>query len=343
MMVRLALFLLSCVLAAGASATGVLELINGDRVQGDFLRLKDGKLHWHSPRMGNLAVDVYQIRNITSTIPVKVDGTSTPCLIEGVEDEHLIYHCGGDPDPRRVPLAAMDRVLPFEKHVEGEYTYQGRLSLAGVYARGNEPRDDWKLNSNVTFRRAELRHNLSLEYATLSLQMGPTNRKWGGRYTLDWFFREQWFWYNDVSAGRDEVRGIQEYYTVGSGFGHQFWESRRTALSLTTGMTYVDETYQVPASPPADFERFDSRSAWRAGSDFRYRLPLGVSFTHRNEYILSVEDSEDWQLRSNTGVSTLLVGKLYSEFRLEYNVNNQPQPGKRREDRRLTVGLSYEW
>jgi hypothetical protein len=166
---------------------------------------------------------------------------------------------------------------------------------------------------------------------------------WGGRYTLDWFFRERWFWYNAVSLGGDERRGIENYYTAGTGTGFQFWESRRTALAVTSGLMYLNESYEVPEEPAPDFEDSDDRAAWRLALDFRHRLPLGVSLFHKNELVRSFAEAEDWQLTTATGLSTMLAERLYSEVKFDYNVNNQPQQDRQREDIRMLVGVGYEW
>ncbi len=322
---------------------GTLDLRNGDRVEGRFVRVEDGKIVWASRHFGRLSIPQEQVSNIETTTPMKIDGVSTPCLIEGMEDEFLIYICGGDPTQRRVPLASFSNIIPYESFIAGDYSYHGRLNISGNYARGNEIRDDWRLFTSTEYRRADWRHNASLEYASYSRNHGSPEKKWGGRYRIDWFFRERWFWFNDTTLGRDEQRSISHYYTAGSGTGLQVWENQRTALAFTAGLMYLYEAYLAPESPDSDFSSSDERAAWRVGMDFRYRLPLGVNMYHRNELVRSFQETEDWQLTSTTGLSTTLIGQLRSELSLDYNVDNTPQQGRKREDVRMRIGLSYDW
>ncbi len=341
MQVRLCLLLL--LLFWGPAQAGYVELYNGDRLEGDFVRLDGERLVWASTHFGEVRIPRQNIKDISTTMPMKISGSATPCLIDGMKQEYLFYTCGGDPDQRSVPLAALDVMLPYESHVEGEYTFKGRFSLSGFVARGNERREDIKMRTQMDYRRSEFRHAAILEYASYSTNNNPADDVWMTRYTLDWFFRERWFWTNDISVGGDESRAVEDYYSFGSGTGYQFWENSKTALSLTAGLTYLHERYEIPEEPAEDFERVNERLGSRLGTNFRYELPLGISFHHKNEWIRSLDESSDWRLTSSTGFSTMIVGALRSELKVDYNVNNQPQPGKRREDTRMSVGISYDW
>lgn len=337
------LALVLVLLCSGQATAALLEMFNGDRIEGEFVKVEGGNIVWASRYFGTMYIKQENVSNIVTTTPMKINGVPTPCIIEGMEAEFLVYICGGDPEERRVPLASLSVIIPYENYISGEYTYRGRLSLSGTYARGNDVRDDWKMFASTEFRRADRRHNASLEYASYSARKSSPDRMWGGRYTLDWFFRERWFLYGSLTMGGDERRGIRHYYTGGMGTGYQFWESHKSALSLTGGMMGVHEAYDIPENAGPDFEDSDTRGAWRIGMDFRYRLPLGVSLFHKNELVRAFEDTDDWQLTTGTGLSTVLADRLYSELKFDYNINNQPLQNRQRADRRLMIGVSYEW
>lgn len=322
---------------------GMVELYNGDKLEGDFVSLEGDKLVWASNNFGTVKIARSKIKNLRTTMPMKISGSATPCLIDGMKQEYLFYSCGGDPEQRSVPLSSLDIMLPFESHIDGDYTLRGKFSLSGFFAEGNDIRRDIKMKTLAEYRRSEFRHNGLLEYASYSTDREAPDEVWSGRYSLDWFFRERWFWTNDLTVGADESRAIAEYYTVGSGTGYQFWENKQTALALTAGLTYLNERYEVPEEPADDFEVENERFATRFGTNFRYKLPLGIAFFHNNELVRSLEDDKDWRLNSNTGISTVIAGELYSELKVDYNVDNLPQPDKKREDTRLMVGVSYEW
>lgn len=328
---------------ATSAWSGTLTLRNGDRLSGEFVRVDEQHLYWQSPMFGTLQVAKAEVDNIDTSKPLKIHGVRTPCLIEGMDDELLVYICGGDPEERRVPLVSLAVITPYKNFIAGTYNYSGRISLSGTYARGNDVRDDWKLSAGAEYRRHDWRHNTNLEYASYSSQKLSPNIKWGGRYALDWFFRERWFFYNEIRYGSDELRALERYYNVGSGTGFQVWENPDTALALTGGLVYVHEVFPRPEEPAQDFQRSEERAAWRLGGDFRYRLPLNVALFHRNEMLRPFGDSDDWSLSTSTGMNTMIADRLYSEIKVEYNVDNEPPLGTEREDLRLHLGLGYEW
>lgn len=340
---RQSLCFLLLLLTVSPSWANMLELRNGDRLSGDIVRADETHIYWASPTFGTLKVDKTDVIDIRTTKPLKIHGVRTPCLIEGMDEEHLLYICGGDADPRRVPLVSIAVIAPYRNFIQGDYSYTGRISLHGLYARGNEIRDDWKLTASIEYRQNDWRHIARLEYANYSVERRPSDVNWNIRYGLDWFVRERWFLSNEIRHGADDLRALESYYNLSTGAGFQFWENSDTALALTGGLAYLSEIYQVPATPSEDFVRRQNRTAWRLGSDFRHRLPMNVSLFHTNEFVLATETAGDWQLTSSTGFSSMIAAQLYSEIKISYNVNNRPQQDTKREDTRLQVGLNYEW
>ncbi|MGD8174642.1 DUF481 domain-containing protein [Marinimicrobium sp. ARAG 43.8] len=339
---RLALSVLSLV-ALPASA-GMLELQNGDRIAGEFVRADENSVIWQSESLGQLTIDKTKIYDLQTSKPLKINGVGEPCTVNGMDQEHLVYSCGDDVIPRRVPLVSLAMIIPYQQFRTGESrTLTGRVNMSGTYARGNEVKDDWRVVSSVEYRRVDWRHSGSFEYASYSSGQDEPDVRWGGRYVLDWFFRERWFLNSDARFGRDETRSVDRYYNIGTGTGYQFWENATTALAMTSGLVLVSDTYEVPASPGPDFVRQEERVSWRVSTDFRYKLPLGVSLFHRNEYVRSFEEARDWYLTTTTGFNTMIASRLYSEVKLDYQVDNDPQPDTEREDVRLVVGLTYEW
>lgn len=327
-----------------AALAGVLELKNGDRIVGEFVRATEDHVEWRADMLGNLRIHKNEIFDLSTSKPLKINGVGEPCLVEGMERELLIYSCGGEFEPRRVPLVSLAMIVPYEQLIAGQTgTFRGRVNLSGSYARGNATRDDWRLTSNLEYREVDWRHSGSFEYASYTYGDSEPDLKLSLRYSVDWFFRERWFLSNDIRLGKDETRSIHRHYNIGSGTGYQFWENPTTALSLSGGLAYVGDEYERPTNPGPNFVRKEERLAYRLSTDFRYQLPLGVSFFHYSELVRSFEEDSDWQLDSTTGVNTMIAGMLRSEVRLEYDIDNSPQQNTSRENRRLVVGLSYEW
>lgn len=334
-------FLLFCVfLIAPLVQAGYIELLNGDRVEGELIRVDGDDIVWKTVNFGEQTISKQQIKNLTSATPLKINGNNTPCIVEKMEQENLVYYCGLRSRMNRVSLLSIQVMTPYDDFVEEKYIHHGRLSLLGTYARGNEVRDEWNLQSEVSLRKAEWRHNINTEYAEISLGEENSPKKWALGYSVDWFFRERWFWYNNLAIGADERKGTENYYVFGSGSGYQFWESRDSALDATIGVAYFGEDYQRSAENPQDADTF---SAGRTTLNFRHKLPWGVGFFHHNEFMQSFDAGSNWRLKSTTGLSTMLISRIYSEIKLDYSVDKEPRPDKESVDTRLSLGVSYKW
>ncbi|HSX86081.1 MAG TPA: DUF481 domain-containing protein [Cellvibrio sp.] len=334
---------LTLIVTSVQTQAGYLELTNGDRAEGEFVRLEGDSVIWKSANFGELNIKKNKIKNIVTSKPFKISGNDIPCMLENMEGENLVYYCGLRSRMVRTPLLSVNVMTPYETFVEGEYIHHGRINLWGAYSRGNEVRNEWNIQTELSLRRSEFRHRLGGEYARASWWYSEPPEKWNVSYGLDWFFRERWFWSNNIAVGVEESRGIENYHTLGSGVGYQFWENSKSALSLSSGVAYYNEVYTDSFVIDPNYEIDDNYTAWRVATDFRYTLPLGVSFFHNNELIQSFEDSSNFYLKSTTGLSAMILSKVYSELKVDYNVDNQPQPGKQEKDTRMSVGVSYKW
>lgn len=336
-------FLLSILFCCVNVHAGQIELTNGDRLMGSLVRIQGDYVIWKSENFGEQQIPKLKVKNLVGSKPLKINGNKTPCILEGMENENLVYYCGLRSRMNRTSLLSIKVMTPFDDFVADKFIHAGQVGVWGAYVRGNEVRDEWNLQAELSMRRGEWRHTFKGEYAEASWQHSPPSLKWNARYTLDWFFRERWFWFNNLSLGAEEQRALEHYVSLGSGTGYQFWESSATAFALKGGLSYFDEQYSVPASAEDSFDPSDTFAAAYLATDFRYRLPWGVGFFHNNEIIQSFDEGDNWHLKTATGLSAMLISKIYSELKLDYNVDNLPQPGKKARDTRMSVGVSYKW
>lgn len=322
---------------------GVVELRNGDRLDGELVRVDGEHLVWKSSNFGEQWIKKTNINNIASSKPLKINGSKSACLLEKMEAEQLVYQCGNSSRSKRTSLLAIKTLLPYEDYKKGAYVHHGRLNLWGAYSRGNEVRDEWNLQSEMDFRRSDFRHVMGAEYARSSWFYSAPQERWNTRYSLDWFLGDHWFWYNGALIGADPQRGMAKYKSLGTGAGYQFFEATASALSLKTGLAYMDERYVFPADLIGDFAPEDSFMALRLATDFRYNLPWGVGFFHNNEMLQSTEDEPNWRMKTTTGLSSMILKRIYSEFKIDYWLDNEPQPARKGKDTRMSLGVSYKW
>jgi putative salt-induced outer membrane protein YdiY len=321
---------------------GELVLYNGDRLAGEFVRIQGEALVWNSDNFGEIQVPTSKVDSVQTGIAMKLDGHEQPCYWVSVAEGHVRFDCV-DGDSDEVHIMSLNMVIPHQEYAGGHYNYRGKLSASGRRSAGNKDEEIWAVDSETLFRRGDHRHEVQVEYDSLSKNESETESRGRVRYSLDWFFEEKWFWYNNIRFGFDEPANIQESYVYGTGLGYQVWETSISALSLETGADFVKELFEEPESPTPDFLSENRTAAWRWALDFRYLLPRSAGLFHRHQLIQSLEETEDWLLETETGISMPLTGQLFTEIKAEYDVDNQPAEGGVREDKQITVGVGYSW
>lgn len=334
--------LLSLWLSAAAWA-GVVELLNGDRLEGELISIDDDHLLWRSTNFGEQSIKKSDVKNIQTDVALKINGNNVPCQLEPMDEEYLRYRCEKSDRVKRASLLRIKTLMPYEDFKKGTYVHHGYLKLWGAYSRGNEVRDEWNAQSELTLRRNDFRHVIGGEFARASWNHSAAQERWNMHYSLDWFIGEHWFWYNSGLAGADPQRGISAYQHLGSGAGYQFFENKAMTLSLKSGLALLDESYQLPEGLVGDYAMEDDFVALGVGFDFRYNMPWGVGFFHNNEILQPTDNDPNLQLKTSTGLSSMILKRIYSEFKIDYWLDKDPQPTRQDKDTRMSLGVSYKW
>jgi hypothetical protein len=334
---------LLCVLSAGYVQAGVVELNNGDRLEGELVRVEGDDLVWQSTNFGEQWLKKANIKNLQFDRPLKINGSKAACMLKRMDAEYLVYQCEKSSRIKRTSLLTVKTLVPYEDYKKGAYVHHGRLNLWGAYSRGNEVRDEWNIQNEVEFRRSDFRHVVKGEFARVSWNHSPPQERWSAQYSLDWFLGEHWFWYNSLVAGVDPARGLRTYERLGSGAGYQFFENKTKALSIKSGLALLDETYQLPKDLVGDYKLEDDFAAVGVAVDFRYLLPWGVGFFHNNEVLQPMTGDSNLQIKTSTGLSSMIMERIYSEFKIDYWLDKDPQPTRQNRDTRMSLGVSYKW
>lgn len=338
-------------LLSGSCLAGEITLVNGDKIGGELHSISAENVRWNSSNFGELTINKHQVVHIESSAIVKVRGKDVPCWLQDFRNERLVFACD-DGGTRTVPLLTVRQVVPFEGYEQTTHFYGGKLMIVGSQSSGNKQSRDWVANIDVDLRYTDYRHSYKIHYSNSYLESnvpGTTSQaleKYEAVYGFDWFFRPKWFWFSNVSALKEDAREISERYDIGSGFGYQFWESKLSALSLESGGQYTTVNYDfVRPERVSNALTHDEYASWRLANNFRYQLPLEVAVYNKSEYLQSLDSSDDWEVRTDTGLSMPIGFGVTANLALEYLYDNTPTDSVNgsNEDTRLRFGVGYTW
>lgn len=322
---------------------GELVLKNGDRLQGDLVKLEGENIVWASDSFGELTIGKDKLDDMETSSLFKVTGNDSACALLGMNGVDINYSCA-DGKSGSVSLLSVETLQPYEEfHVAG-WEYSGKALLSGSYDRGNKIKDELDADVDMEWRKGDWRHRVIGDYDSDAADNEATVETYRLSYAGKWFFADSWYWYGEAFAGADDTKDIDEQYGLGSGLGYQLWEGEVTSLSFEGGILTIKEQLDMPEDF-VDGDEFDSnndRTSWKMGSDYNYNFSFG-NFFNRNNYIQAFDDNGNWQLETDTGLAFPLMEILTGEVKFEYDVDNQPGEGNRREDKKLSFGVGYSW
>ena len=321
---------------------GEIRFNNGDRLSGELGKIDNGKLYWLSDSVGEVAIAFNVVQSLSTSTQISSKAVPGPCEVTGFGNSSLNYRCENGQSGNITlndDLAVVKYVDPSMIQVD----YRGKLIASGRHSTGNKEEKSYAIDSETAYRRGNHRHQSKIDFDSVDNDSENAGDRLVLRYSYDRFFRDKWYWYNSIQSRFDEPADIESRYTYGTGVGYQVFDTQSSALSLESGVTYVRESLEDPETPDPDFEASDTFAAWQWTLDYRVLLFGRAELFHKHQLVKSLEESEDWTVETETGVTAPFVGKLYGEVKVDYDVDNSPAEDKRREDTQITVGLGYSW
>jgi len=316
-----------------------VRLANGDRLTGEVQRLGAGTLVLATEYAGEIEISWDAVVRLTTDEPatvVLVDGSRLQGVLSapeaGPEEGRISIHSPDLETPATLELARIDAIDPPEMP---PVRLSGGVHFSLVSASGNTESDNLVLQGEVQARTEISRYTLGAQLNEAEENGNETASRATAYLGYDLFLNEGWYLASDARFTEDELQDLNLRSSVGVGIGRQFWERDRSALSLELGASYVNEDFIE-----AEDESF---TAGRWGLDLKLPLARDVSFFHRQEGLLSLEDSDDLLILSQTGLRFSLLQSFAATAQVNYDWDNSPSPGRKQDDTTVLLTLGYEW
>jgi len=216
------------------------------------------------------------------------------------------------------------------------YRFTGRLNAGMVYQRGNTVSDEIDIDGNLGLRWKEDRVTVYGQLEKDSNFGETTAQNWllTGKY--DHFQTEKFYYGASVGFEHDEFADLKLRSKIGPHLGYQFFEQPTLNLSTDAGVMYVDENF------------FDSKDddymalSWMVDFDW-FIIPDHVQFYHRDNGLLSMEDTGDLVINSWTGFRFPLYMGIVASLEAELNYDGGAPPNVDKTDNTYRAKLGYQW
>ena len=328
------LILLVNVLNDGLLMADEIHLKNGDRISGEILSMKDNKLTVKTSYAGEIGIRWSEVVN------VKTDQEISVILNNG----YLVRGRTQDAEQGKVRLSSamtgkseMIAVADVKAvNVKERLKIKARANVGINSIRGNSNQDTTHFDGELILRTAENRYTAGGDLNRTEDSGKAIEDNSLGYLKYDYFISKKWFAYANASFETDKLVDLNLRSIYGVGSGYQFLETPMNNLYVEAGINYVTEDYMTISD-----EKFTS-GRWAVSYD-RYFLNRAFQFFHFHEGYGSFQQTNDWFIKSRTGIRVPLFTGFNASLQLNMDWDNDPPPGKKRFDRALMFTLGYQF
>ncbi|PIE06105.1 MAG: hypothetical protein CSA75_01265 [Sorangium cellulosum] len=231
-------------------------------------------------------------------------------------------------------------------------TTELKLSAGGLLTSGNAPSrfitgsGKFKMRRELNQLTASVAANYAQTQAPSEDSLETTVENLQGRVRYDRFFTDVLAGFLAVSATRDRFQGLDLRLSIDPGLAFYIIDDSGQQLWAEAGYDFQydmrrDDAIDAAALEGEKLDETEVRHNARAFVGYDYTLSEEVTFNTGVEYIQSVEESKNWRLNWNFGISSNL-GKSFAAattFALKYDHN--PLPGIEELDTVAAVSIVY--
>jgi putative salt-induced outer membrane protein YdiY len=137
-----------------------------------------------------------------------------------------------------------------------------------------------------------------------------------------------------LEALHDNVADLNYRFTVSPMAGYYFIKHTNTFLSGEVGPSLVDEELG---------HHTQTYMGLRLGERFEHKFDGGAKIWQSLEWIPQVDKFDNWILNAEAGVSAPITKSLDVRLIAQDTYNNQPAPGRLKNDLKLLAGIGYRF
>ena len=331
------LFCAACLLTFAPASTPADEvhLKNGDRISGTVLKKENSVVTVRTDYAGTITINWNEISAIQTDKPVEVY----------LKDKSLAETRQIRSQPPATEPAGKEETIDIDKvwyispppYLTGKgVLWSGRMTTGYWHRDGNSSSGQFRIDGSVAARTKSSRYTVSGGYAMATDSGEETESRSSGLLKYDRFLSEKWYATAKISFTKDRFKDLNLRTILGAGPGYQFWESKRANLSIESGLDYVIEDYIT--APDKEYPAV----RWALLYD-QYFFKDRLQAFHTQQLNISLEDTEDILVDTQTGVRVPLFLNLDASLEVDYEWDNQPSEGSKRGDTTYKFGLGYSW
>lgn len=224
-----------------------------------------------------------------------------------------------------------------------------KLSAGGLLASGNSRSMALTGAGQLRLRRmaneysASVAGNYGRSAATPEDDMQTSVENLQGRVRYDRFLSDHWSLFVAQSARKDRFQGLDLRLNFDPGVAYYVFDVEKHRLWAELGYDFQHDirTNAALLAATTPIERTESRHSVRGFAGYENNINEALRFTTGVEYIQSVQETENWRLNWDVGLTSAISNafSLSTTFSLRYD--NNPLEGVRETDTLTALNLVY--
>ncbi len=323
-----ALLLSSTILTSSALADDQIFFKNGDKISGKIVSVSEDVVTIETLTLGDLSIDLDKIESVNTDQNLGVFG-SNKTYLEEKTDFTTLEPAAGDEGDRNYVGEFINGTLGIES--------EGYLRLGATLQEGNTETKGVNFEGHLDTDLDDVnRVRIDGEYHYEEDDGDVTEDNRSIDLMHDYFVSPKWFVNSNLGFKTDKEAELELQTTVGVGLGYQMYDFDDLSLSFTLGPSYLSEEFENGNTEESVAGR------WALDYDQKFYDGFLKAF-HNHEILQSMDDTENFQLESKTGLSVPITDHFSGILQVDYDFDNAPAAGSEREDTTYSLKLGYEW
>ncbi len=219
--------------------------------------------------------------------------------------------------------------------------WSGRANIGATLQTGNS--DEETINADAEVQAEWMdgtdpkhRATLKADYNREEDNNNKTedNRSIEGMY--DYFFSPKWFLNTNAKFEQDDINQIDWRTDAGIGLGYQPYKQDDLNLQFILGPSYLRTEYENGRSEDAVAIREATEYDQKFWDDM-------IQLFHEHEFLVPADDADAFLFESESGIRVPLRKGLVATAEVEFDWDNDPEPGIKEDDTTYGLKLGYEW
>ena len=214
--------------------------------------------------------------------------------------------------------------------------WSGRINFGGFITDGNSNKKAVVTDGFTKARDEKNRYKVGGEIRYAEDEGEETEDEYMVYGEYDRFLNEKLFAGGRISYESDDIADLDRRIKVGPYVGYQYYESDPLNLSTRIGIDYINDEYENGDSEDS------AAVSWGLDYDQKF-IDDTIQLFYKHDVSVPMDDTEGFLYDGETGVRFPIAKVLTGSAQIDFDWDNDPAPGVKKDDTTYSLKIGYEF